>query len=245
MNIITVDGNNYLKEKFLLEKGINLDLLKLFKNTNCYVAGGAITSIFSGNKINDYDIYFCTEFDYRDFIIKLPTNSKLEWQTENAKSYKIDKETFQFICKPSYMGSPGEVLTSFDFTICMGAYSFKEDKFYFYDNFFRNLACKELIFNIKASFPISSLFRLRKFLKKEYKISGCEIIKLGLSIEKLKIDTYVKLIEQLMGIDIAFLKDLIDTMNTCEFNNKTYDFDEFLKMIDVHILNNYSKVFEE
>jgi len=98
---------------------------------------------------------------------------------------------------------------------------------------------------IKASFPISSLFRLRKFLKKEYKISGCEIIKLGLSIEKLKIDTYVKLIEQLMGIDIAFLKDLIDTMNTCEFNNKTYDFDEFLKMIDVHILNNYSKVFEE
>jgi len=27
MNIITVDGNNYLKEKFLLEKGINLDLL--------------------------------------------------------------------------------------------------------------------------------------------------------------------------------------------------------------------------
>src|SRR3972149_1788012 len=93
MNIITVDGNNYLKEKFLLEKGINLDLLKLFKNTNCYVAGGAITSIFSGNKINDYDIYFCTEFDYRDFIIKLPTNSKLEWQTENAKSYKIDKET--------------------------------------------------------------------------------------------------------------------------------------------------------
>ena len=51
--------------------------------------------------------------------------------------------------------------------------------------------------------------------------------------------------EALMGIDIAFLKDLIDTMNTCEFNNKTYDFDEFLKMIDVHILNNYSKVFEE
>lgn len=244
MNIITVEGSEYLKEKFLLERGINLDFLAIIKNSDCYIAGGAITSIFSGSVINDYDIYFNTENAYKEFLLKIPSEYKLEWSTDNAKSYKIGKETFQLISKASFMGEPKDILSLFDFTICMGAFSFKETKFYLCDKFLKDLSCKELIVNIKGFYPLATLFRIRKFLHRGYKISGCNIIKLGLLINKLNISNYKELREQLLGIDTAFLKGLTDEL-MFNMGEKKYDFDEFLKMLDIHITKHYSAIFEE
>ena len=244
MNIITLNENNYLKEKFLLERDINLDILALLKNTNCYIAGGAITSVFSRNKINDYDIYFESEVDCRNFILKIPATYKLEWETDSAKSYKIGENRFQFIVKSSYMGTPSEILNLFDFTICMGAYSFKNGSFYFYDNFFKDLSSKELIININGLYPLSTLFRLRKFIGKGYKITGAEIIKLGLMIQKLDLTSYSQLREQLLGIDTAFLKELTDQLTRIEFKDTVYDFNKFIEMMYIYIAKNYSTIFD-
>lgn len=244
MNILTIDGSEYLKEKFLLERDITLDFLAIIKNSNCYIAGGALTSIFSGSIINDYDIYFNTEKDYQEFVLKIPSEYQLQWTTDNAKSYKVGKETVQLISKVSFMGEPKDVLNLFDFTICMGAFSFKENKFYLSDKFLKDLSCKELIVNIKGFYPLATLFRIRKFLHRGYKISGCNIIKLGLLINKLTIRNYKELREQLLGIDTAFLKGLADEL-MFNLGEKEYDFDEFLKMLDIYIIKHYSVIFEE
>src|SRR5689334_20628740 len=46
----------------------NEEIRQLFKSTNCIIAGGAITSIFSGKDINDVDVYFK---DYDSLMIVL------------------------------------------------------------------------------------------------------------------------------------------------------------------------------
>ena len=71
----------YKKEEYILRKSIGEELVKLFTKHNCVLAGGAITSIFSGNRINDYDIYFHTKVDLdalKEEFKKTPTDRKLE-----------------------------------------------------------------------------------------------------------------------------------------------------------------------
>lgn len=60
---------HYMKsEKSRLKKLIDSNLYNLFKEFKCFLAGGAITSLFTGADINDLDIYFRSEKDLAKFI---------------------------------------------------------------------------------------------------------------------------------------------------------------------------------
>lgn len=249
--MIIKDASEYLKELFLLEKNINLDILIKLKEIDCYIAGGALTSVFSGTKINDYDIYFKDILEYKKlrtvFDSLKKANGSLyspEVETEHVVSYKIDNIIFQLIKFDEMFNVVEYLLAKFDFRVCMAAFSFKEKKFYIDENFLHDLAKKELVYNI-GDFPIATLFRLRKFLYKGFKISGCNIIKLALRVNNIEIKTYKQLKRQLIGIDTVFLKDLLNDLEDEQYKEKQYDFALFLRMIDQYIQRNYAKVLEE
>jgi hypothetical protein len=48
---------------------------------------------------------------------------------------------------------------------------------------------RELIFNPKTLYPLNSLFRLRKYIAKGYRINNKEFFKIACAINKLKIET--------------------------------------------------------
>ena len=224
---------NYNKQKFLLLDGIDKETIDALRGNYGIIAGGAIRSVFGGEYISDYDIYAIDDLWLRNIKVHLNNNYEMAFESPTATSYKKDKIKIQLVIMPSMItDSIDKLLSQFDFTICMGAYDFKDEKFILNENFLPDLSRKELKFNVDAKYPLASLFRIRKFLKRGYKISGTEIIKIGLSINNLKIDNYVTLKEQLHGIDTLFLKDLTDKLLAPEYAEKQYDFNEFLKLLD-------------
>jgi hypothetical protein len=224
----------YNKQKFLLLDSLEQDMVDILRENNAVIAGGAIRSIFAGEYISDYDIYPNSQ----DSLMKLQTyfcnnDYKLKYVSPTALSYVKDKNKIQLIKMSEMMGNvPPELLEKFDFTICMGLFDFFSGSFYLDENFLPDLSRRDLKFNIKTKYPLSSLFRMRKFVYRGYKISGTEIVKIGLAINNLKIESYSMLKEQLYGIDTLFLKELTDQL--LEWAGKEYDFNEFLHLLDCY-----------
>lgn len=234
-----------LREKYILLKPLK-NILEHLKECNTIIAGGAITSVFTDSKINDYDIYFRNNDDYLKLnsIMKNKENFSLVFSSESADTFRDkDKDlTIQLIkLERTMFNNPKDIINEFDYTICMGAYDVKNDMFILGDNFLKHNSQKRLVFNTNSKYPICALYRAKKFLNRGYKISGTEVIKITLSIHRLKLDNYKDLKEQLMGIDTLMLKELTDKLMGEEYATKEYDFEEFIHLIEEY-LNKYEDV---
>jgi hypothetical protein len=73
-----------------------------------------------------------------------------------------------------------------------------------------------------------------------------ELLKMGLSIHSLKIETYKDLRRQLQGIDTAFLAELTDNMKEGEpLAAKQYVMDEFMIMMEEFVNRYYDHLATE
>jgi hypothetical protein len=215
---------DFQKEKNLLKKHLGSDIVTLLKTSRAVLAGGAITSIFSGKEINDFDIYFRSYEDLIIFIKNVYNKENLleedEWcdqyfslicvnHTNRSILFTKDNVKLQAI-HFSFYEQPEDIFKSFDFTINMAAYDFKDDKFIFHEDFFKDLAQRRLTFNPKTDYPIISSLRVSKYLDRGYKISKKEMFKISLAIADTKIDSWNKLEDHLSGfygVDVSKLFD--------------------------------------
>ena len=240
---------NTAREGFLLRKYLGEDALKGLRHANAYIAGGAITSLFTGAKIRDWDIYFRTTEDCQKAITWFGINGKIVNETDTSKSYQLGKQErpYQLIVLPDLFGSPMDIFKCYDFTVCMGAYQFFEspsdenkEGFVFGEDFLKHLSQRRLVFHTGTMFPICSMLRVMKYVKRGFFITGMETLKIGLSIHTLKINTYTDLRRQLQGIDTAFLADLTDQFAKGEpLGAKEYATDQFMAMIEQYVAERY------
>ena len=225
--------NVFGRQRHYLFKDLDTATKNAMRTSNAIIAGGAIRSVFAGEYISDYDLYFDREEDLQIMKEYLDEGFKVVFTSPNAISYKKDKICIQLIIIPELIGLGYiKLLEEFDFTICMGAFSMEENKFYHAENFLTDLNERRLIFNIKAKYPMASMYRILKYIKKGYKVSGLEIVKIGLSIHNLKMVDYKDLRKQLMGIDTLFLKELTDDLLSKDKDNLEYDFDDFMDIFN-------------
>ena len=225
--------NVFGRQRHYLFKDLDTATKNAMRTSNAIIAGGAIRSVFAGEYISDYDLYFDREEDLQIMKEYLDEGFKVVFTSPNAISYKKDKICIQLIIMPELIGlGYVNLLKEFDFTICMGAFSMEENKFYHAENFLTDLNERRLIFNIKAKYPMASMYRVLKYIKKGYKVSGLEIVKIGLSIHNLKMVDYRDLRKQLMGIDTLFLKELTDDLLSKDKDNLEYDFDDFMDIFN-------------
>jgi hypothetical protein len=232
----------YEKQKYLLDKrikaaGLNKDI-KLF-----FIAGGALTSVFSGRRINDLDLFFRDEADFTALRKRIERDGIVpSFATASALSYNIEGERIQLIRK--YFGDPWFIISVFDFTICKAAYNPAaglDSQFILGDDFLYDLAQKTLHY-IPGDFPLSSLWRVQKFIKRDFKLPAIDAIKLALAINNLQIGNYEALKDQLEGIDTLFLKDLTDAM--IEMKDEVYDFGVALEFME-NVLRNKLAIGDE
>lgn len=183
---------DWQKRKLKRELGLLYDNLKKY---NCYLAGGAITSIFTNNDINDFDLFFRHKEDIAHFLHEesYGTNFKSDYAITIAK----DGKTIQLIYKKEYPTAQ-DVLNSFDFSVCMGCYDFSTEEFVLGDTFLEDLASKSIHFNPKTDSPIMSLIRVKKYINKGYDIPVPEMFKLGFTISQQNVDSYEKF-QNLLG----------------------------------------------
>lgn len=198
---------NPTKQSWLLNQAIaNADLPVL----PFIIAGGAVTSVFSGSQINDLDLWFASPDEFAAYrkAIEKP-NVIPAAETDSAVSYSVKGHRIQLIKR--LFGSPEEIIDAFDFTICMGAFVPATGLFVLADEFLYDLASRTLRYKV-GKYPIASLWRVKKFLARGFNFPAIEAIKLALAINAIKIETYKDLKEQLEGIDTLFLKELTDLM---------------------------------
>lgn len=197
--------NNH-KLRAQLERALGPELFDFIHLCNVAVAGGAIRSLVCNTQVSDYDLYFAGPETLKAFQDRFAANKT--FTSENADCYKINNQKVQAIKKAGYLSLPMDVLLDkFDFTVCQAA--FFRDQFYFGEDFLLDNAARRIVYT-GSEFPISSLVRVNKYLRKGYTISSEQLVKISMSIHSLKIESAEALKSQLMGIDILYLRDKLN-----------------------------------
>jgi len=193
-DLINLDGeilrNHYNLEivSKLIDSISDISVLDILVNNNAIIAGGALTSIILKEKINDFDIWFSNENDYKqaisnmDVLYKIKKNqsnddvfnyiSHSKYPTTNAITYTINNKKYQFINPSRYtFGGVDTIINQFDFTCVMCGVDLKNKKLMHNDKFFVDAKSKRLVINKGLKSPASLLDRIVKYTKKGYKIS--------------------------------------------------------------------------
>lgn len=121
-------------------------------------------------------------------------------------------------------GPPEELLQDFDFSHCRIAYrpmtvpghAHSGDRvrqaFTFEEDTLRALLAKELVVK-SASRPLCSLVRMRKFIKRGYRINAGNIMLLAMAFKKLDLRDVNVLREQLLAVDAAYFWGLLRALD--------------------------------
>ena len=143
--------------------------------------------------------------------------------TANAVTYKLDGLKFQLIrhfYNEKSETPVADLLNVFDFTVCQGAFSFIDQQFYFSENFLKDICSRSLIVNKNLEYPLSTLFRTYKYIRKGYNLSPVQVIGLSVQCADLNLETYADYKKHILGIDSLTLTKMFDKMNDEQLNTK-------------------------
>ena len=114
-------------------------VLSLMKEHGAFIAGGAVTSVFCSSKIKDFDVFFRSPQFLTQGLSAMPRDDKTI-DTDSALSSIVEGHRVQLI--KVLTGSPQQIIDSFDFTVCQGAFELS-DGFTFGPEFFHHLAQRQ------------------------------------------------------------------------------------------------------
>lgn len=210
--------------------------------TNVYIAGGAILSVYRGETPRDLDIYFSNKElairtlkyygviannQYFIDLLGIPEdrlkivshNGELENDLEYTPVYATPNTLtlnngIQLVIR--YTGHPNFVLSKFDFDHTKMYYHCGE--LTIYDQALRSAFANELIYNRQA-YPLSSLFRLKKFIRRGWGVSAGQLTKLAMQLALIDFSNLTLLKDQLYGIDVLYIESLVEQMEIYSVNN--------------------------
>lgn len=237
---LTQDNNvqweKYPVESKSIKELVSEEVLDLLKTYKCYLAGGAITSIFTGSEVNDLDVYFRSEKallmamaevlgsvglnDIGQFsLIFNNLSTRTIMLKDGATGQEIQFMTFK------YFKHPDEIFNTFDFTCCMGCYSFEDDGFYLHKDFLKHNSQKYLKFNAGTAYPIMSLLRVDKYRGKGYEISKPEMLRIIFKCMDLGITTWEEAIDHMAGMYGFDMSEVFD-------QEKEFSYESLITQLD-------------
>lgn len=110
-----------------------------------------------------------------------------------------------------FYGEPQEIHDNYDFVHCTSYWTSWDGKLVLPPKALEALLAKELVY-VGSKYPIASLIRIRKFLKRDYTITAGTILKIVMGIDDLDLtDPYV-LQDQLTGVDVAYFNQILHAL---------------------------------
>ena len=219
-DLIYIDKSEYGSEYTTLIKLIDSNLvMDCLVRYNVVLAGGCINSLFTNAPVHDLDLYFSNIDDLLSFVsdcymAKRMTSIHL---TDKSITFKAEDIIYQCIYF-KYFDNIKDIFNSFDFTVCMGAFDFRTGKFVFDKNFFRDVAKRNLVFNMNTDYPIVSELRIEKYINKGYTISNKERLKILFSVSQLEINDYKSFKSHIGGMYGSSFNDSITLNDDEEFS---------------------------
>lgn len=171
-----------------------------FAPKGSFVAGGALTSVFTGKPVNDIDLYFKSKEDFEAACKRAYEESF--WcadVTSRAVTFKHNEDTIQLM-HFDWFETAQEIFDCFDFTCCMGAYDFDGKEFVFDDRFLKHASQRHLEFHHGTRFPFASLTRVLKYQSRGYTIGKGALLSIALRCHETEISCWSDLQEQFGGI---------------------------------------------
>jgi hypothetical protein len=108
-----------------------------------------------------------------------------------------------------FWGEPDEVHKNYDFVHCTNFWTAWDGKLVLRPAAMESILAKELYY-IGSLYPLCSVIRTRKFLKRGWHINAGQFLKMCFQISLLNLSDINVLQEQLTGVDAAYFMEIID-----------------------------------
>lgn len=226
------------QEKRLLAHFEDEIIVDVLSEHGCYVAGGAITSVFTSCEVNDLDVYFrsveslilfvenmfgemnkpkpnsnmfsrlTSEIEPFSLIYRGHTNKSILCRTPSGQEVQLIHDRFY--------ETPEDIFNNFDFHLNMGCYDLEEGMFVLSEHFLTDNSARVITVNPKTAFPIISQLRIDKYKQRGYTINRKEFILLACAVSQLNFMSWSDVKDSVGGMYGYCIDDIFD--ETVEFS---------------------------
>jgi hypothetical protein len=130
-----------------------------------------------------------------------------------------------------FYGSSEDIHENFDFIHCTNYWDSLTKELHLNKKALESILTKQLIYN-GSKYPICSLIRTRKFIKREWNINAGQYLKMAYQISKLDLNDINVLEDQLVGVDSLYFIAFIETLKEGIKNNDYIDQSYVTSVID-------------
>lgn len=132
-----------------------------------------------------------------------------------------------------FYGNPAEIHKNYDFIHCTNYWDIKDKHLELSAKALDSILTKTLYY-VGSLYPVSSVIRTRKFIKRGWHISGGEFLKMCFQISNLDLTNISVLEDQLVGVDYVYFREIIDVIKGEVLKNKDFKIDNtyLFKLID-------------
>lgn len=170
-----------------------------FRPDRAFIAGGSLTSAFTGRAINDVDFYFRSKADFQR-AVEDAYDEKL-WcvaATDRAVTFVRGPLVVQLMCF-DFFASPMEIFDAFDFTACMAAFDIEQQQFVFHEDFLKHAAQRYLKFHSGTRYPFGSLLRVLKYQSRGYTLGKGDLLRIALCCHRVPLNSWDDLAKAIGG----------------------------------------------
>jgi len=110
-----------------------------------------------------------------------------------------------------FHGEPDKIHENYDFVHCTNYWTSWDNKVVLRKDALEALLTKELRYT-GSKYPLCSIFRTRKFIKREWSINVGQYLKMVMQLQELDLTDLSVLEDQLTGVDVAYFMEVIDEL---------------------------------
>lgn len=172
---------------------------------------------------------------YREKVSKDVLESGKHYQVQFMTSNAITLNNgLQIITR--FVGDPVKIHSNFDFIHATNYWTWDESVIYNESALTSTFEKRLRYFGSK--FPVASIFRMKKFVERGWRISAGEMLKIQYDVSKLDLDDIKVLRQQSIGMDSAYFSQVIqllhDRQTTNEQIDRTYLFQAIEAAFNLH-----------
>jgi hypothetical protein len=130
-----------------------------------------------------------------------------------------------------FFGSPEEIHSNFDYVHCTNYWQSSDRKLYTNHDAVESILTHDLRY-VGSKYPICSIIRLRRLLRKGWFANAGQILKICYQISELDLNDYKVLEEQLVGVDTAYFYELLQLLKREGYSDKSIDSTYICSLID-------------
>lgn len=130
-----------------------------------------------------------------------------------------------------FYGEASHIHENYDFIHCTNYWDSYDNKIYLNKEALESILTKQLIY-VGSKYPICSMIRTRKFIKKDWNINAGQYLKMAFHISKLDLEDISVLEDQLVGVDSLYFLAVVDELKKAQTKNNTIDQTYVVSVID-------------